>query len=443
VSQNIDRRDVLKGAGAAGIAGLAGCVGGESGGESEYPAIGNYPVEGDEVTLGFNVPQSGAYASEGNDELKAYNLAVEHLNNGGGWVDMWDDLSSGGILGKTVISANGDTATDPATAEESATQLIRNDDAIMISGGVSSSVAIAQQKLCQQERVQFMSCLTHSNATQGADCVRYGQREMHNAFMTGKALAPILVDEFGEGLNFYSMYADYTWGTSNRNSMKRFLEERGWTQTGSAATPLGTSDFSPYMQDVPREETDVLLLIHFGADAANSIPAAFDAGLDEDMEVVVPLYDTIAANSASEEIGGVYGTVDWNWQLDNEYSNAFTEAFREAEGKPPSYAARLAYSATMRYAAAVERAETFYPPEVIKQLEDHEYSNTGIGEAVSRACDHQSQRDVFVVQGREPSEQENGALLSLVGTTDKDTAGYACDAGPAANCELGDYGDES
>ena len=215
--------------------------------------------------------------------------------------------------------------------------------------------------------------------------------------------------------------------------------------TDEAPTPLGESDFSPYMQDVPREETDVLLLIHFGADAANSIPAAFDAGLDEDMEIVVPLYDTIAANSASDDIGGVYGTVDWNWQLgeEDEFAQAFVDAYREAEGGVPSYAARLAYSATMRYAAAVERAETFYPPEVIKQLEDHEYDNTGIGEAVSRRCDHQSQRDVFVVQGREPSEQEDGALLSLVGTTDKETAGYDCDAGPAANCELGDYGDES
>ncbi|MFC7235983.1 substrate-binding protein [Halosegnis marinus] len=437
----MERRDVLKGAGAAGIAGLAGCIGG-GGGSSEYPELGNYPVEGDEVTLGFNVPQSGAYASEGNDELRAYNLAVEHLNNGGGWVDMWDDLSSGGILDKTVTSVSGDTATDPATAEESATQMIRSDGAIMITGGVSSSVAISQQKLCQQERVQFMSCLTHSNATQGADCVRYGFREMHNAYMTGKALAPILVDQFGEDQNFYSMYADYTWGTSNRDSMKEFLEERGWNQVEAAPTPLGTSDFSPYMQDVPREETDVLLLIHFGADAANSIPAAFDAGLDDDMEIVVPLYDKIAANAASDNIDGVLGTVDWNWQVDNEYSNAFTEAYREAEGTAPSYAARLAYSATMRYAAAVERAETFYPPEVIREMEDQTYSNTGIGEAEARACDHQSMRDVYVVEGLPVEEQTDDALLSVVGTTDRDTAGYACDAGPAANCELGTYGDE-
>ena len=50
-------------------------------------AIGNYPVNGSEVVLGFNVPQTGAYADEGADELRAYKLAVMHLNNGGGMLD--------------------------------------------------------------------------------------------------------------------------------------------------------------------------------------------------------------------------------------------------------------------------------------------------------------------------------------------------------------------
>jgi ABC-type branched-subunit amino acid transport system substrate-binding protein len=449
-SDTIQRRDVLKVAGTAGIAGLAGCTGdGDGGGDggggdggSEYPSIGNFPVEGDEVTLGFNPPLSGAYASEGQDELNAYNLAKKHLNNGGGWVDMWEDLSSGGILGKTVTSAEGDTATDPATAEESATQLIRNDDAIMVTGGVSSSVAIAVQKLCQQEKVQFMSCLTHSNATQGADCVRYGQREMMNAFMSAKALSPVLAEEFGSDNNFYIQYADYTWGSSNNESFTRFLEEEGWSKIKSVATPLGTSDFSSYMNNVPREETDVLVLIHFGADAANSVPAAFEAGLDEDMEIVVPLFDKIVAQSARDNLGGVFGTADWNWQHDDEFSNAFTEAYDSEYDSKPSYSARLAYSAVMRYAAAVERAGTFYPPEVIRELEDINYSNTGIGEAVMRECDHQSMRDVFVVKGREQEDQTEDKILEIVGRTDKDTAGYACDAGPAAKCELGEYGDE-
>ena len=39
--------------------------------------------KGGTVTLGFNVPQTGPYADEGNDELLAQQLAVEHLNGEG------------------------------------------------------------------------------------------------------------------------------------------------------------------------------------------------------------------------------------------------------------------------------------------------------------------------------------------------------------------------
>mgnify|MGYP003887074627 CR=1 FL=1 len=38
-------------------------------------AYTNEPM-GSTVTLGFNVPQTGAYADEGADELRAYQLAV-------------------------------------------------------------------------------------------------------------------------------------------------------------------------------------------------------------------------------------------------------------------------------------------------------------------------------------------------------------------------------
>jgi ABC-type branched-subunit amino acid transport system substrate-binding protein len=49
---------------------------------AEDMPIGNYPkaTSGDTITLGFNVPQTGPYAEEGKDELKAYQLAVQHLN---------------------------------------------------------------------------------------------------------------------------------------------------------------------------------------------------------------------------------------------------------------------------------------------------------------------------------------------------------------------------
>jgi ABC-type branched-subunit amino acid transport system substrate-binding protein len=443
VSQNIDRRDVLKGAGAAGIAGLAGCLGGGGGGDSEYPAIGNYPVQGDEVVFGFNVPQSGSYSQEGADELRGYRLAKNHLNNGGGWVDDWEDLSGNGVLGKTVASVDGDTATNPDDARQSAQRMINRDNAIMVSGGSSSAVAIAVQELCQEERVQFQCCITHSNDTTGSACVRYSFREQFNAYMTGQALAPVLAEEYGEDLNFYQLYADYSWGETQQASMEKFFTEVGnWSQLESVPTPLSTSDYQSYLSDVPRDETDVLVLNHYGLDAANSLPQAIDAGLDDDMEIVVPLYNRLMAEAAGDSIEGIFGTSDWNWQLENEYTRSFVEAYRAEHDRVPSYAARLAYTQTLLYAAAVERADTFYPPEVIRELEGYEFDNAGLGQETLRQCDHQGFSDVLVVRGRPASEQTEGKLLEVVNQTSRDKLEYACDAGPAAECSLGEYGDE-
>jgi ABC-type branched-subunit amino acid transport system substrate-binding protein len=290
----------------------------------------------------------------------------------------------------------------------------------------------------------FMACLTHSNDTTGPECVRYSFREMFNAYMTGQALAPVLANEYGEDLNFYQLYADYTWGETVQESMRQFVEEvGGWNQVDSVPTPLGTSDYSSFLSDVPRDEVDVLMLVHYGLDAANSLPQAIEAGLEEDMEVVVPLYNRLMAQAASDSIEGIYGTADWNWKLDEEYSQSLSEAFNDEYDRPPSYAARLAYTVTMLYAAAVERAGTFYPPEVIRELEDYEYDNAGLGQENMRACDHQAFRDVLVVQGKASGERESEFdLLDVVDQTPRDQIGYDCDAGPAAECELGDYGDE-
>ena len=436
---DVSRRDVVKMAGATGLAGL-GVAGSAS--AQEYPPLGNYPIQGDEAIFGFNVPQSGPYSSEGQDELRAYELAVKHLNNGGGWVDNWDELSGDGVLDYSIGFVTGDTATDADQARQSAQRMIQRDNAIMITGGSSSAVAVAVQGLCQRERVQFMACLTHANDTTGKDCVRYSFREVFNTTMTAQALAPVVTEEYGDDLNFYQLYADYNWGQSQQGSMNEFFTDAGWTELESVATPLGTSDFSSYLSQVPRDEADVLFLNHYGLDGANSLSQAIDRGLNEDMEIVMPLYNRPMAQAAGGAIEGVFGTAAWDSQIDNEPSNQFTQAFQDEYDRIPSGVAQLAYAQTLQYAAAVERAGTFYPPEVIRQLEGHEYDNIGMGPETMRACDHQAHRAVPVVKGLSEEDQQQGQFFDIVNLTPRDQLGYACDEGPAGECELGPYGDE-
>ncbi|MCP4306959.1 MAG: ABC transporter substrate-binding protein, partial [bacterium] len=136
---------------------------------AEEQPIGNFPdhTSGSSITLGFNVPQTGAYADEGADELRAYQLAVKHLNGegDGGMMNTMkpSNLKGNGILGKKVEFVTGDTQTKSDAARASAKRMIEKDGAIMITGGSSSGVAVAVQSLCQEMGIIFMAGLTHSN----------------------------------------------------------------------------------------------------------------------------------------------------------------------------------------------------------------------------------------------------------------------------------------
>ena len=77
-TSNLTRRGLIKNSAIAG----AGFAAPTIFTASSAAAYTNEPTGGS-VTLGFNVPQSGPYADEGADELRAYELAVEHLNGGG------------------------------------------------------------------------------------------------------------------------------------------------------------------------------------------------------------------------------------------------------------------------------------------------------------------------------------------------------------------------
>lgn len=378
---------------------------------------------GSTVTIGLNVPQTGAYADEGADELRAYALAIKHLNgegDGGMLKTMQPTVLKGnGILGKKVASVSGDTQTKADAARASARRMIEKDGAIMITGGSSSAEAIAVQSLAQEMGVIFMTGLTHSNDTTGKDKRRYGFRHFFNAYMSGQALGPVLAATYGSDRRAYHLTADYTWGWTQEESMKNATEKLGWQTAQAVRTPLGAGDFSQYLTPVLNSGADVLILNHYGNDMVNSLTQAVQFGMRDKtvngkhFEVVVPLYSELMAQGAGANVKGVLGTSNWDWKLPDAATQAFAKSFGQEYGRPPSQAAHTCYVQTILYADAVERAGTFYPPEVIKALEGFEFDGTGNGKTSYRAEDHQCFKDVLVVKGKDnPSSQFD--LLEVV-----------------------------
>ncbi|MEP1443066.1 MAG: substrate-binding protein [Hyphomicrobiales bacterium] len=401
--------------------------------------------KGDTVTLGFNVPQTGAYADEGADELRAYQLAVEHINAGGG--GMLDTFSSkaltGGVNGKKVAFVTGDTQTKSDAARASAKRMIEKEGAVMITGGSSSGVAIAVQGLCQEAGVIFMAGLTHSNDTTGKDRRANGFRHFFNTEMTGAALAPVLKNAFGSERKAYHLTADYTWGWSQEGSIQKYTEGLGWETSAAVRTPLGAGDFSQYITPVLNSGADVLVLNHYGKDMVNSLTQAVQFGLRDkqvngkDFQIVVPLFSRLMAQGAGDNIKGIYGSTNWNWSLQDEGSKAFVKAFGAKYGFPPSQAAHTCYTQTVLYADACQRAGSFKPSAVGAQLEGFKFDGMGNGPTEYRAEDHQCFKDVLVVQGKEnPASKFD--LLEVVEVTPRAQVEY--DA-KILGGELGPYND--
>ncbi|MEO0913020.1 MAG: ABC transporter substrate-binding protein, partial [Pseudomonadota bacterium] len=245
----MDRRGLLK-SGAAVGAGLAMPTVFAGRLAADGHAFTNAPT-GSTVTLGFNVPQSGPYADEGADELRAYQLAVKHLNGegDGGMMSTFSSkaLQGNGILGKKVEFVTGDTQTKSDAARASAKSMIEKDGAIMVTGGSSSGVAVAVQALCQEAGVIFMAGLTHSNDTTGKDRKANGFRHFFNSYMSGAALAPVLEGAYGKDRNAYHLTADYNWGYTTEEAVRTSTEAMGWNTVEAVKTPLAATDFSAYI----------------------------------------------------------------------------------------------------------------------------------------------------------------------------------------------------
>ncbi|MEM9061786.1 MAG: substrate-binding protein [Pseudomonadota bacterium] len=425
------RRGLLKGSAALG-AGLAAPTIFTS--QAWAAGYTNEPT-GDTVTLGFNVPQTGAYADEGADELRAYELAVEHINAGGG--GMLDTFSSkaltGGINGKKVAFVTGDTQTKSDAARASAKRMVEKDGAIMVTGGSSSGVAVAVQDYCQTAGIIFMAGLTHANDTTGKDCRANGFRHFFNTEMTGAALGPVLKNQFGGDRVAYHLTADYNWGWSQEGSIQKYSEQLGWQTAAAVRTPLGAGDFSQYITPVLNSGADVLVLNHYGRDMVNSLTQAVSFGLRDkqvngkDFGIVVPLYSRLMAQGAGENVKGIYGSTNWHWSLQDAGSKAFVQSFGQKYGFPPSQAAHTTYCQAILYADACQRAGTFRPSAVGAALADFDFDGLGNGPTTYRGADNQCFKDVLVVKGKEnPSSKFD--VLEVVEVTPRAKVEYSTDA---------------
>src|ERR1043166_2815593 len=289
LGRGVSRRALLQaGAGLAGGAILPTAFTVPARAVGDYPPIGTYPAgsQGNSVFIGISVPRTGTYAVQGEDELKGYQLAVEHINEGNELLKKISPKTTKGVLGKEVKLGVADSAAKPNEAVQAQQRFITENKAVVITGGTSSAVAVALNKLAQREKVLFVCGISGSNDTTGKDCVRYGFRQNFYGQTAAAAIAPVLVKQFGKNKKVAYMTPDYTYGHTVTKSMQDNTKADGWTTVTNQISPLGAPDFSSYLLNVANSGADILVNVNWGHDAVLPIQQAKQFGVLDKMKLV-------------------------------------------------------------------------------------------------------------------------------------------------------------
>ena len=354
--------------------------------------IASATAHAEALKIGLNYPQTGRYKDQGLQQRLGAFLAVDEIN------------AAGGVLGRPLELVIRNSRSDPERGARNTAEMIDRDGVRMVFGGVSSAVAIASGKAARDRGILYFGTLTYANATTGAEGHRYMFREPYNAWMTAKVLSQYLTRHHADDTYFY-ITADYTWGWSVEDSVRRFSGTEDSQRHPGVRTPFPralVSDFRHALEQAQASGAKVLMLVLFGDDMVRALTVAHDMGLTETMQIVVPNLTLGMARQVGPTImSGVVGAAPWFWNLPYEKGyprgKAFVEAFSQRYDMRPSSSAASAYSIVYQYKDAVERAGTTNSEAVIRALEGHHYRLLK-DEQYWRAFDHQNVQMVYVVR---------------------------------------------
>ena len=324
--ENLSRRGVLKGAASAALAASL-----------PVPAV----LGAGTIKIGVVQPFSGGLELFGNQAKLGLDLAAAEIN------------AAGGIGGSTVELIYEDDKTDPKTAVERATSLIRKDGVMAISGPITSNNRDAMMPTMSRSKVPLLYATNY----EGGGCDRYlfSFNTVPNQEL--EQLIPALKENAGD--SFYMCGADYVWPQKMFEAADTIVTGLGGESAGKEFTPWGVKDFAPVVRRVKDSGAKCLLFALPGADGITFIRQAEDLGLLNDVTVGFLGFAETYLGAFGEGKGqNMWVTVPFAASMTDPGPAEFVAKIRKAagDGVPISHYAFTHYNSLNAVKAALEKS---------------------------------------------------------------------------------------
>ncbi len=270
----------------------------------------------DPIRIGHQCDLTGALASTGYWRKKAADAAVKFINE------------SGGIAGRQIELTTIDTETKVDVGVLRLRQLIQDRNVDFVIGSQNGGIAIASNPICRDLGALCLS-LSRTDDVTGSAANPFIYRLMVNTSLTATAAGSWLIDHTGQ--SWTTLYADYVWGLSNRDSWAKQVSGKSGTMLGTVAMPVNTSDPLPYISKLDRS-ADAVFAAVLGPDMPRVIPALKQLGFGKKAiltaDASLGTADLLALKKQSE---GVWGMDSIPWELSDK-NTPDIRTFRAAVG---------------------------------------------------------------------------------------------------------------
>lgn len=297
-------------------------------------------ISDNEIRIGYLADMSGTYRDlSGPGGLEALKMAIEDF---GGTVD-----------GKKIVTFNADDLNKPDVGANTVRQWVDERNVDMVTGLVASSVVLAASKVVEQaDKLALISGAAASSLT-NESCSPNHIHWTYDTYALANGTANAILKDGGK--RWYILTADYAFGHSMENDIKKVVESEGGEVVGTARHPFPSSDFSSYILQAQGSGADVIALANAGADTVNSLKTASEFGVTQSGQklagMVVFLNDIHAMGLDVTQ--GLMLTTGWYWDM-NEDTRAWAKRYQERVGRMPGMVHAGIYSATTHYLNAVK-----------------------------------------------------------------------------------------
>jgi branched-chain amino acid transport system substrate-binding protein len=282
------------------------------------------------IKVGYILPRTGPFASNGKDMFDAMTMAVDEFG--------------GKIAGRPIQVIVEDTEAKPTVGLIKARKLLVEDGCQVMTGPIFGHVNNAVSPFINEQKIPW---LTLAGSPAELTLQKLTPWIIRTTFSGPQASHP-----FGEyaykvmGLRRVATIGlDYAFGYDIVGGFCKTFQDAGGKVIQKIWTPMTALDLAPYLAQVDKS-ADALFALYSGSISLRFVKQVVEAGLKGKMAILggMTTVDEHALRNMGDEAIGIVSSSNWSPYINTPEAKAFVDAYRKRYNLDPSYYSEMSYS---------------------------------------------------------------------------------------------------